>query len=128
MTADNYRHCMEVAVALLRQGHDAAALDVLSNALNGVCPPATPGAEPVSLELAFEDETPEIPGVFVTNEGASMEISDKGWTVAQEVVDECTRVATGLCQLHRSVYAIEEAMREVLRLGVKAGTVRKEPT
>lgn len=130
MTADDYRHCMEVAVALLRQGQDSAAVDVLSDALAGRCHPApTESREPVVLELAIEDDTPEIPDVFsgdAATGGKSVSINDRGWYIPPDVVAACSLAAQQAEVQGRSVYGIEAAVRQALRHGVKAGKVHKQ--
>jgi hypothetical protein len=123
---DHHRHCMEVAVGLLRQGQDTAALDVLANALAGVFHPevvAPPDDAP--LELAVEDETPEIPE-FRVDANWELTIDDEGWEIDLEVIDRISHeVVIGRDAEHLTIYWAENKVRLMLQSGVMAGRVRK---
>jgi len=119
-----YRHCMEVAVGLLRQGQDTAAMDILSDALNGVFHPAASVDEDAPLELAIEDETPEIPA-FQVNAAGELEIDDAGWFIPPEFVETLSMVPWSGASPGPAIWEAEGKVRELLTAAVKVGRVRK---
>jgi hypothetical protein len=124
---NHHRHCMEIAVALLRQGQDTAALDVLTDALSGIIffPPKVDQPDDAPLELAVEDETPEIPA-FRVDADWELTIDDEGWEIDVEVIDRISHeVVIGRDAEHLTVFWAENKVRLMLQSGVMAGRVRK---
>jgi hypothetical protein len=122
---NSYRHCMEVAIALMNQGQDTYAQDVLANALNGVFHPAPAPADEEPLKLAIEDETPEIP-TFSVDDDWELAIDDEGWEIDQAVVDRISHeVVIGRDTEHLTIWWGENKVRLMLQSAVLAGRVRK---
>jgi hypothetical protein len=125
---NSYRHCMEVAVALLRQGQDTRAMQVLSDALHGVFHPAPPPADDAPLELAIEDETPEIPEFSIISQAGELRITDEGWFFSEEFIKELKEApwADNSDTFDGAALVLmEEKVRWTLTESVKTGRIRK---
>lgn len=122
MSDDIPRHIVEGAVGLLKQGQHRDALYMLEDALAGrVEPPPTEDSE--TLELAFEDETPEIPHVRV--EHGEVYLEDDGWSLDGAVVRALKDAGKAALMDGKGAHGAEAAIREVLYAAVRAGKVQK---
>lgn len=121
----NYRAACEASLALLRQGQDGAAQDLLEDALAGKWEPQKREALP-TLELAFEDETPEIPRIECR--AGVLSIHDDGWRISEETqaqIRQVTIIGHNALTTLSADLAVEREVRAILFEGVKSGRVRK---